>query len=155
LAACSPALNWRSVALGELSVTLPCKPDRGERTVVFGSYSVKMEMVGCEADGALFAISRVRLPEGLAPEIMQAQWQSATLQQMQARPDPAQTSNFTGIRSLPVKVIIAQGERSQGQPLTAHLAWRAVGGDLVHLAVYGENLTQEQTEPFLDGIRAP
>ena len=154
LAGCSPTLNWRSVALGESSVTLPCKPDRGERIVVLGSSSVKMEMVGCEADGALFAISRVRLPEGLAPELLQAQWQSSTLQQMGAQPDVASASRPGGTTRLPVKVIIAQGQRADGRPLQANLAWVAVGSDLVHLAVYADRLTHEQTEPFFDGIRS-
>ncbi len=153
--ACSPALNWRSVALCELSVTLPCKPDRGERTVLLGTQSVRMEMVGCEADGALFAVSRVRVPQGMAPERMQVQWQSATLQQMRARLDPAQPSKIGGTTRLPLTVVTATGQRTDGQPLQANLAWVAVGTDLVHLAVYAEHLTQEHSEPFLEGIRAP
>jgi len=155
LSACSPALNWRSVTLGELSVTLPCKPDRGERTVVLGSYSVKMEMVGCEADGALFAVSRVRLPEGVAAGLMQTQWQDATLQQMRANPLVASESKMSGTKSLPMEVIFAHGQRTNGEPLKANLVWLAVGRDLIHLAVYAEQLTQEQTQPFLEGIRAP
>lgn len=155
LSACSPALNWRSVALGELSVTLPCKPDRGERTVFLGTHSVSMEMVGCEADGALFAVSRVRVPEGPAPERMQVQWQSATLQQMRARLDPAQPSKIGGTTRLPLKVVTASGQGAKGQPLQATLAWVSVGTDMVHLAVYAEHLTPEHSEPFLEGIRAP
>ena len=155
LSACSPALNWRSVTLGELSVTLPCKPDRGERTVLLGSYSLKMEMVGCEADGALFAVSRVRLPESVAAGLMQAQWQAAALQQMRARPLVASESKMSGTKRLPMEVIFAHGQRTNGDQLKANLAWVAVGRDLMHLAVYAEDLTQEQTQPFLEGIRAP
>ena len=54
LAACSPALNWRTVALPEaaLTITLPCKPDHATRKVELAGTPVDLSMVGCEADGA-------------------------------------------------------------------------------------------------------
>lgn len=155
LAACSPALNWRSVPLGETSVTLPCKPDRGQRPVQLGEYALNMEMVGCEADGALFAVSRVRVPDGVAPGVLQAQWQSASLQQMRAQAPPEWEAHVAGSKSLPVRVWQAQGRQADGQAVQAKLAWVGIGGDLVHLAVYAPRLTPELTEAFFDGIRAP
>ena len=155
LAACSPALNWRSVPLGEISVTLPCKPDRGQRPVQLGEHTVNMEMVGCEADGALFAVSRVRVPDGVAPGVLQAQWQSATLQQMRAQTPPELEAHVAVPKSPPVRVWQAQGRQADGQAVQAKLAWVGVGGDLLHLAVYASRLTPELTEAFFDGIRAP
>ena len=39
LAACSPALNWRSISLADapLSLVLPCKPDYAVRDVDWGA----------------------------------------------------------------------------------------------------------------------
>jgi len=112
-------------------------------------------MVGCEADGALFAVSRMHLSEGVAPETMQAQWQAATLQQMRAKAEEASSYKMTGAKRLPMAVVVAQGQRADGKPIKANLAWVVVGEDLVHLAVYAEQLTQEHTEPFMDGVHAP
>ena len=155
LAACSPALNWRSVALGDVGVTLPCKPDRGQRSVQLGEHTVNMEMVGCEADGALFAASRVRVPDGVAPGVLQAQWQTASLQQMRAPALPESVPHLAGSKSLSVPVMTAQGHQANGQAVQANLAWVRIGGDLVHLAVYAPRLTPEMTQAFFDGIRAP
>ena len=64
LGACSPALDWRTVELEGLRTVLPCKPDRAARDVVLGELPVRMSMAGCEAQGALFAISQVAVPVG-------------------------------------------------------------------------------------------
>ena len=65
LAACSPALNWRSVALdgAALTATLPCKPDQATRTVELAGAPVELSMVGCDADGATFAVSHAALAD--------------------------------------------------------------------------------------------
>ncbi len=153
--ACSPALNWRSVTLGEHSVTLPCKPDRGQRTVPLGAYSVAMEMVGCEADGALFAVSLVRVPDGVDAGVLQAQWQAASLQQMRSQPGLQQPLAIAGAPNSAMRAISAQGQGADGRPVQARLAWLTTGGELVQLAVYAPRLTQELTEPFFAGVRLP
>lgn len=156
LAACSPALNWRSVSIGELGVTLPCKPDRVQRAVVLAGYSVEMEMIGCEADGALFAVSRLAVPKALAPEALQAQWQTAILLQMRGEADQKASHDTTaGARKMPLRLVSAKGQTTNGRELQALLAWLTWGSDMFHFAVYAPRLTGEMTEPFFDGIRAP
>ena len=63
IAGCSPALNWRTVPLPEadLTITLPCKPDQATRTVELAGAPVELSMVGCDADGATFAVSHACL----------------------------------------------------------------------------------------------
>ena len=48
LAACGPSLNWRNVPVEEaqLTVSLPCKPDHGKRTVELGPNKTELSMVG-------------------------------------------------------------------------------------------------------------
>ena len=60
LQACTPALNWRQVQLQDLKARLPCKADTATRPVPLAATPLDLQMMGCEADGALFAISYVR-----------------------------------------------------------------------------------------------
>ena len=62
LAACSPTFNWRDVPLApaELTALLPCKPDRASRSVPLGGETLQIEMAGCEAGNATFAVAHAR-----------------------------------------------------------------------------------------------
>lgn len=156
LAACSPALNWRSVALGDGTVSLPCKPDRAQRTVALGASPTPMEMVGCEADGALFAVSRVALASAADASRVQAQWQAASLLQMRSQSEPtANEASRAGSKALSLRVLSAVGQRGDGQPVQARLAWVVVGHDLFHLAVYAPVIAPDMSEPFFDGVTPP
>ena len=81
LAACSPALNWRSVALDGAAhtATLPCKPDHAVRTVEMAGLPVELAMAGCEADNATFAISHAALPDPARADTALAHWRAAAL----------------------------------------------------------------------------
>lgn len=152
--ACSPALNWRSVALGELALTLPCKPDRAQRTVTLGGQSLDMEMVGCQADGALFAVSRVNVPPGGDAEQLQARWQAASLLQMKAQGGPVLAPLSASPQTLPLRGLTASGQSSDGQAVQARLAWVAAGSEVYHLAVYAPRITSEMADPFFEGAKA-
>lgn len=152
LCACSPALNWRHVPLGDMAVTLPCKPDRTQRTVQWGDKSLEIEMVGCEAGGALFAASRVHLPPGADASQLQGQWQAASLQQMNARGEPTLESQPTSTRSIAMQQLTASGRGRDGKVLQARLAWATSGAEMYHLAVYAAQVSSEMAEPFFDGI---
>ena len=65
LAACTPSLNWRQVPVVQLAALLPCKPDHAERQVELLGAQQALAMWGCEAGGALFAVSQMPVP--LAP----------------------------------------------------------------------------------------
>jgi len=154
-AGCSPALNWRTVPLGDATVTLPCQPDRAQRTVQFGGQALAMEMVGCEADGAMFAVSRVRLPPELNADQVRLLWQAASLQQMKGQANAAIPAASVSAQVLGLNTIDAAGQGGNGRPLKARLAWAARGSDLLHLAVYAPRITPEMAEPFFFGIQSP
>lgn len=65
LAACTPAFNWRDVAFdgAPVAALLPCKPDRGERTVPLAGAPRQMVMAGCEAGGATFTVAVVNVQD--------------------------------------------------------------------------------------------
>jgi hypothetical protein len=64
-AACTPAFNWRDVGFEGTPVAalLPCKPDRGERTVPLAGAPRQMVMAGCEAGGATFTVAVVTVQD--------------------------------------------------------------------------------------------
>jgi hypothetical protein len=58
---CTPAFNWREVSFDGLPVSalLPCKPDRGTRSVPLAGAPREMMMAGCQAGGATFTVAVV------------------------------------------------------------------------------------------------
>lgn len=148
LGGCSPALDWRTVELEGLRTVLPCKPDRAARDVVLGELPVRMSMAGCEARGALFAISQVAVPVGTDAADVEQAWRHAALAQMQAS-----HSEVVALPQRPqspaVRLTRAIGLRPDGSPVQASLAWVTHQGSVFHLAVYAKALDTTLTEPPL------
>ncbi len=149
LMGCSPALNWRVVTLEQMNALLPCKPDHAQRQLTLAQTSVVMDMVGCEADGALYAVSHVRLTDPkTVPDVVQA-WRSATLGNMHAGDVPAPPDPGTAA----MQVLDVKGVRPDGTPVQAALSWWVSGLDIYHLAVFATALTPERTETFFTQSR--
>jgi hypothetical protein len=148
LAACSPALNWRQASVASVPVMLPCKPDKAQRSVTLVPHTLTLDMVGCEADGALFAVSRVELPDGVpAPEVLTA-WRMqalAALRASQVQDQPA--AGATRVQ--------AQGLRPDGSAVQAQLLWRLRGRQIIHWAVYADHLGVDMTDPFFADMPSP
>jgi hypothetical protein len=165
--ACSPVLDWREVRLEGLQAMLPCKPDHGERTVQLGTLEVRMQMSGCEAGGALYAISHVRVQGADQAIAAQAAWRSAALANIQASVVQSQTIKLgkpstaivvpPGEQSLPtdsaLDLLSAQGTQPDGKPVQARLVWIAAGDHLYHVAVYGPKLDNERLETLFIDLR--
>lgn len=159
LAACSPALNWREVRLGDagLKLMLPCKPDRASRRMAMAGGEVELRMVGCEAGGALFAVSVADLGDPARTADVQLHWQQAMLAAMQA-PAPAQPVAYSlkGADASPAPVRLeAQGRRPDGRAVQVQAVWFVRGTQLYHAAVYAERLGADAVDPFLSGFEFP
>lgn len=65
LAACTPALDWREVRLGDsgLSGLFPCKPVSQTRRVRLGPDTVRLELHACSADAATWAVAFAELDD--------------------------------------------------------------------------------------------
>lgn len=124
LAGCSPALNWRTVAVPEagLQITLPCKPETATRTVELAGAPQALSMLGCEADGATFAVSHVRLAEPSTAGLALAHWRAATLARLGAgsvSPGASLAKGSTsdaGAASAPVAGVGAGAGNASSQP---------------------------------------
>ncbi|WP_312836560.1 hypothetical protein [Comamonas sp.] len=132
LAACSPALNWRVVALADapLDLLLPCKPDRAVRDVVWGTQTLAVSMVGCQAEGATYALAHVALAQPQDAATVMADWQKALHQQLQMadawQPLPGQNLVLPGTLELPqARQVQWQGRNGTGQAVYADARWFA------------------------------
>ncbi len=155
-AACSPTLNWREVNVEStgLKAMLPCKPDKGARTVPMAGREVTMQVLGCDADGATFAVLYADLGEpGRLGEVL-AQWKTATLANM--RGSGARESAFrpAGALGLPQSLqVVAAGQRADASKVQSQAAYFARGNRVFQAVIYADRLKPELAEPFFSGLR--
>jgi hypothetical protein len=150
LTACNPALNWREVQLGRLGTLLPCKPDTASRPVELAGQRVTMEMAGCEAGGALFAISRVQASDPAQAAALMEALRQATLANI-SHPVVHPTAN-TGDAQSSFDIQV-DGQRNDGKPLQARLKWLLAGQEVYQIAAYAEQLRGEQTQSLVTEAR--
>lgn len=150
LAACNPSLNWRQVQLGRLETLLPCKPDTASRPVELAGQKLTMDMAGCEAGTALFAISRVKAGEGVQVAAAMAALRQATLANI-ASP-VVQPLAGSGDAQTSFDVLV-DGRRSDGTPLQARLKWILAGQEIYQMAAYADHLRSEHMEPLITEAR--
>ncbi|MBF5005554.1 hypothetical protein ISG32_14910 [Diaphorobacter sp. NR2-3-3-1] len=165
LAACSPALNWRNVPVerAQLTVSLPCKPDHGSKTVELGRDKVELSMIGCEAKGALFAMSWMELSDPSRISGVLGLWHDAVRAQLQlprqAAGTPPEESAFSrkGGLNVPQSVRMRSvGRRPDGTEVQVDAVWfaRLKGGkvQLVHAVVYADKRDDAVADGFLESI---
>jgi hypothetical protein len=131
LVACSPALNWRAVALDDapLALMLPCKPDRAVRDVAWGGQQLSVSMVGCEADGATYTLAHA-VVQSQDTAVVMGDWQKALHQQLQIpdawQPLPGQALVWPGTLELPqARQVQWQGKNAQGKTVYVDARWFA------------------------------
>lgn len=155
-AACSPTFNWREVPVGDagLVVMLPCKPDRATRAMPLGSAAVAVEVVGCEAGGATFAVAHARAADAAQAEAWMLAWRAATRAQLgdaQPAESPA-TLPRAALQPAPVRL-----DGNGRAP--AHLLWfaqvRAGGVSLYQATVLGRPSAADAVATFDEGLRLP
>ncbi|WP_056667618.1 hypothetical protein [Pseudorhodoferax sp. Leaf265] len=161
LLACSPALNWREVRIEgmPLRMLLPCKPDRAEREVAMGGRQLPLRMLGCDADGATFAVSHVQAPlaAGLDAAPLLAGWKAAVLAHVQAHTEVEQAWAPSGVGILGAGLrLLAEGRRADGAAVAMHAVWfataDAAGLHLVHGVVFAPQARAEVAESFFSSF---
>lgn len=158
LVACSPAFNWREVRPENtrLSLLLPCKPDRAQKTVPLGGQPSTLSMLGCDAGGATFAVAVADLGDASKAAPVLAQWQSLTLANMKAGPGTPQV--------LPLKIpgaaadpspwrVLAQGQRADGTAVSGQAAYFSQGSQVFQAVIYSAQITPEVAETFFSSLK--
>ena len=162
LAGCSPALNWRSVPVPEaaLTITLPCKPDRAERTVELAGAPTSLSMVGCDADGATFAVSHAPVADPARVGAALTHWRAAVLANLGPRAaGSAVDAPFAlpGALPLPQSLrTVARGQRADGTAVVVQGVWfaRPMGPQmqLYHAVVYTREPRPDVADTFFAGL---
>lgn len=168
LGACTPTFNWRDVRIADkgLVALLPCKADRATRALPLGVESVEVEVAGCEAGGATFAVAHAAAADVAQAEAWLRAWRAATRAQLV----DAEAIEATAIvsRALPAPTPWKLETRSgaananaaaakAGAP--ARVLWfaqRTVSGvSLYQATVLGEPSAPEALTTFFEGLRLP
>ena len=161
LLACSPALNWREVRIDgvPLRLLLPCKPDRAEREVAMGGRRLPLRMLGCDADGATFAVSHVQgaPASGLDAAALLQGWKAAVLAHVQAKAVVEERWAPAGVGTMgPALRLHAEGRRADGEAVAMQAVWfataDAVGLHLVHAVVFAPRARPEVAESFFSSV---
>lgn len=156
LAACSPTFNWREVRPEStgLKAMLPCKPDKGARTVPMAGRDVSLEVLGCDVGGATFAVLSADIGDPVRTGEVLAQWKTATLANM--RSASAQERPFLppGALGLPQSLqVVASGQRANGSQVESHAAYFARGSRVFQAVIYADQLKPEVADTFFSGLK--
>lgn len=154
VAGCSPALNWRQVPIGSIHAMLPCKPDHAKRSQILGEHTLEITMMGCKADGALFAISFIQAKTPEQARTIMHSWKAASLSNMQAKNTiDLQNPNISQARQIVVQdqlYIQVNGADAKGKATQARLKWMVAGSQLYHWAVYTDEIKADSVEPLFE-----
>ncbi|MEO5797475.1 MAG: hypothetical protein ABIP34_21840 [Rhodoferax sp.] len=157
LVACSPALNWRTVRSDAhaLQMLLPCKPDHASRDVPMAGSTVALDMQGCDAAGATFAVSHVHLADARQASAALAGWQAATLANLHAANPQQQPLELHG-GQFGVRWALV-GQRADGHPVSAQAVWFARiqtnGVDLFNAVVVADKVDAAVADTFFTGLK--
>lgn len=156
MAACSPALNWRDVRPEgtRLSLLLPCKPDKAEKTVPMGGQLTTLRMLGCDADGLTFAVSSADVSDTAAIPSILAAWQQLTLTNMKAaKADSAAPLKMVGATASTGVWVKAKGQRADGTSVMGHAAYFSQGATVFQAVIYGAQIKTETAETYFSGLK--
>jgi hypothetical protein len=156
LAACSPTFDWREVrtAQGGLAAMLPCKPEKGSRTVPMAGRPVDLDALSCSTGGATFAVLTADIEDAARAGEVLAQWKTATLANLHS--PSAQETAFQppGARKLAQSLqVVASGQRADGSKVESHAAYFARGSQVFQAVIYSGELKPEVSEPFFSGLK--
>jgi hypothetical protein len=155
LAACNPTFNWRDVRPEDtrLSLLMPCKPDKAQRTVPMLGQPVALNVLSCDSGGVTFAVALADVKEASKAAAALAQWQSATLANIKAAPTtPGSAFKLTGLASGAV-MVKATGQRADGQPISSQAAYFAQGATVFQAVIYADTIAPDVADTFFSGLK--
>lgn len=155
-AACSPTFNWREIRVEPtpLRAMLPCKPDKATRKVPMAGADVDLEVLGCEAGGATFAVLHATLPDPTRANEVLVQWNRATLANLHGTPTASVAFAPAGATPLPgAQRVSATGKRADGSAVRGEAAYFARGSEVFQAVVYASDPKPASLQPFFDGLR--
>lgn len=153
---CSPAFDWREVALPEtpLVAQLPCRPGRFQRDVVVAGAALKLFMLSCEAGGVTYGVATAEVGDARQVEpVLAGLAESARRALREPRGgfgafDLDGATPFRGNASGHL-----QGLRPDGATVDESLRVFARGTRVYEASAIGPALPPAALAPFEDGLR--
>lgn len=140
-----------------VTVLLPCKPDRASRPVSLAGERVVLEMAGCEAGGATFAVGRIPVADAAQAQARMAAWRQDALQRWQGARLSEQPAALPRAAVHPAPLALRAESSARLAP--ARMLWFAQvsGGQswLYQAIVLGRPSDAEAPTTFFEGIRLP
>ena len=155
LAACNPTFNWRDVRLDDtrLSLLMPCKPDKAQKTVPLGGQPTELLLLSCDAGGVTFALAVADVKDDAKTTATLNTWQSATLANIKAAPNSSSSAvKLTGLASGAV-VTQANGQRTNGQPVASQAAYFAQGSQVFQAVMYADKISPDVADTFFSSLK--
>ena len=154
LTACNPTFNWRDVRFesARLALLMPCKPDKGQRTVPMAGLPTELNMLSCDAGGVTFAVAMADVKDAAKTAAVLAQWQSATLINIKAPPAVGVAIKLPGLSS-DGAIVKAIGQRTNGQAVSSQAAYFAQGSQVFQAVLYGDTITPDVADTFFSGLK--
>ena len=157
LTACNPVFNWREVRPDNtaLSLLLPCKPDKAQRSVPMGGRPTELAMLGCDAGDATFAVAVATLDDAAQAAAVLTGWQTATLANLKAA-GGGQTSplKLAGADALPPAVLVrASGQRANGRAVQSQAAYFSQGRQVFQAVIYANQMDHEVADTFFSSLK--
>lgn len=168
LGACSPqapALTWQPVTLDDagLDMQFPCAPQFARTPVDFGADigRVPVQMMGCDAVDATYALSHWVLEDARHADDALAFWQVAVLAHLQPVDGAGSKSGEAfvpqGAMALPRSIrATVEGIGPAGWTITTHGVWfaRQEGSKarIYHAVIYAPKAQHQTASTFFDGI---
>jgi hypothetical protein len=161
LAACSPTFNWREVPIADagLVALMPCKADRANRMLPLGAESVPVDMTGCEAGGATFAVAHATATSQAQAEAWIEAWRKATRGQLAAAAGAAPPLAEASAAVARAAASPAPAQLEAGGKAPVRVLWFAqpLGGAVAvyQATVLGQPSSGEAAKTFFDGLHLP
>ncbi|BEP39847.1 hypothetical protein [Variovorax sp. V15] len=162
LAACSPAFNWREVPIAGagLVAMLPCKADRATRALPLGTESVQVDMTGCEAGGATFAIAHAFANGPEQAEAWLRAWHTATRGQLGEAQVTESAASVLRATAVPAPLRLETQPPQKGTATPLQVLWFAQSQKDGSVALYqatvlGQPSSAEASKTFFEGLRLP
>lgn len=156
LPACTPALDWRTVALpdSDLVAQLPCRPGRFQRDLLVAGRPLELFMLSCEAGGATYGVATADVRDVTHVDAVLGALAEAASSAIHARGGdvrPFEPSGATPFRNSVSTHF--QGNRPDGTAVEESFLVFARGARVYEATVIGSRLPDSATRPFEDGLR--
>lgn len=153
--ACTPTLDWRSVALPDtqLVAELPCRPSRFQREVVVAGTSLNLFMLSCEAGGVTYGVATAEVGNPTRVDaVLQGLRDSAAaaIRASAARTDAASLAGATPFAASARAFL--RGQRPDGEAVEESVRVFARGTRVFQASAVGATLPEGALQPFEEGL---